>query len=67
VKGHLTPVRLTEIPLDRRLMAAREACRREDDGQMRTELLAAALFPSDRIYWVAQAAQVAGTLQAVAA
>ena len=52
-KSHgLRAVKLTEIPLEQRLSAARVAVRslyQEQDG---ADILAAALFPSDRTYWV---------------
>ena len=46
------PVRLTEIPLDLRLDAARAVCAIEAPAD-RPAILAAALFPSDDIHWVA--------------
>lgn len=47
------PVRLTDFPLEQRLEAAHEACRYEKGELERTEILFAALTPSDRVYWVA--------------
>lgn len=47
------PVRLTEIPLGVRLVAARQACQDERDDAVKLEILDAALDPSDTIYWVA--------------
>lgn len=47
------PIRLTEISQERRLEAAHEACRIYKDERERRELLLAALFPSNRVYWVA--------------
>jgi len=46
------PIRLTEIPKDTRLEAARRASRYEVTKEQRMELFWAALFPSDRVYWV---------------
>lgn len=47
------PVRLTEIDEQVRLHAARQAGAKEADPDEKLSLLYAALFPSDRIYWVA--------------
>jgi hypothetical protein len=49
----LRAVKLTDIPLQRRLRAARLACQQgSHDGKESSEILAAALFPSDQTYWV---------------
>lgn len=49
----LRAVKLTEIPVADRLRAARVAARTlAHDGEETTDLLAAALFPSDKTYWV---------------
>jgi len=48
----LTPVRLTEIPLNQRMRAARILCREAADSDERISLLAAALSPSDKVYFV---------------
>lgn len=47
------PVRLCDIPAEVRMTAARKACRREPDPQERMEIITAAVYPSDRIYWIA--------------
>lgn len=47
------PVRLTEIPIGVRLVAARQACEIEEDDGMKLDIIDAALDPSDTIYWVA--------------
>jgi hypothetical protein len=52
-RRRIRPVRLCDIDLDRRLRAAREVSQEERDDQAKLELLHAALFPSDTVYWVA--------------
>lgn len=47
----LRPVRLTDIPLEVRLKAANEIVRRLDSEEPKA-LLAAALAPSDKVYFV---------------
>lgn len=47
------PVRLTEIPLERRLQAARKLIPDEHDHSEKLALLQAALNPSDTVYFVA--------------
>lgn len=47
------PVKLSEIPLEQRLEAARQAARWEPGDEERQALLAAALWPSNETYWVA--------------
>lgn len=47
------PVRLCDVPVDVRLMAAREAMRGEQDPVVCQDLLVAALVPSDHVYFVA--------------
>lgn len=47
------PVRLTEVPIGVRLVAARHACEREEDDAMKLQIIDAAISPSDTIYWVA--------------
>ena len=47
------PVRLPEIPLERRLAAAEQACRIEKGDFERQEILFAAISPSNTVYWVA--------------
>jgi Homeodomain-like domain len=51
------PVRLTELPLHVRLDGVRDASRIERDPLERTAILLAALEPSDRTYWVSEAAR----------
>lgn len=46
-------VRLVDIPVEERLVAARDACRVERVEEERAEILFAALWPSDTTYWVA--------------
>lgn len=47
------PVRLCDIPAEKRLAAAQRECRDAKDETEKSELLYAALFPSDTVYWVA--------------
>lgn len=47
------PVRLTEIPLERRVEAAHESCRIERGDWERQAILMAAIAPSENVYWVA--------------
>lgn len=47
------PVRLRDIPLEERLRAARAECRHAKTDKERDALLAAALAPSDQIFYVA--------------
>lgn len=47
------PVRLTEIPLERRLKAAEKCIREETDELDRLEIMTCAWHPSDRVHWVA--------------
>lgn len=48
------PVRLTDIPEQTRLAAARVAVRTEVDPNERQAILFAALFPSDTVYFIAE-------------
>jgi len=48
----LTPIRLADVPFEQRMSAAREAARDCHTPKEAHELLAAALFPSERVYWV---------------
>lgn len=48
------PVRLTDVPEQQRLTAARIAVRAEWDPQERQAILFAALFPSDTVYFIAE-------------
>lgn len=48
----LTPVRLTDIPPQLRLRAAHQLLKGVKDGDEAQELLAAAISPSDRTYYV---------------
>lgn len=47
------PVRLIDVSLDKRMAGAEEACKYEDDGEMRNPIVAAAIWPSDTTYWIA--------------
>lgn len=47
------PVRLTDVPVDVRLGAARQVSANELDHGEKLALLHAALFPSDTVYFVA--------------
>lgn len=51
-RARLTPVRLTEIPFEKRMAAARRECREAADDAERDEIMFAAMFPSDKLYWV---------------
>lgn len=46
------PVRLCDVPADERHKAARRLCREAIDETEKVELLYAALFPSERVYWL---------------
>lgn len=48
----LRPVRLTDIPLEQRMKAAHSLLRGITDGTEAQELLAVALEPSDKVYFV---------------
>lgn len=48
----LKPVRLTDIPVDVRCRAAQQAAKTCKDGEEAQALLAAALMPSETVYWV---------------
>lgn len=48
----LTAVRLSEIPFNQRMIAARIATKHADDDNERAEILMAAMFPSDKLFWV---------------
>ena len=61
-KHGLVAVKLTEIPVKDRLSAARRVARAGNEEP--DELVMAALFPSDKIYFVR--AQAAGELPAAA-
>lgn len=49
------PVRLCDLEEDVLMAGAREACRWEKGLDERNEILLAALFPSKRVYWIAEA------------
>lgn len=49
----IRPVRLCDIPVEKRLSAAQRACRDAVDETEKTELLFAALYPSNTIYFIA--------------
>jgi hypothetical protein len=51
-RAPLTPIRLTEIPFSTRMSAARRECQQATDDSEREEIMFAALFPSDKLYWV---------------
>lgn len=55
----LKPVRLTDIPLAVRYHAAVVAAKRARNPEEAQELFAAALSPSDKVYFVTPDAQVA--------
>ena len=59
----LLAVKLSEIPRDQRLQAARRVAR-EGTEEPADDLIVAALFPSDKIYFVR--AQAAGELPCAA-
>jgi hypothetical protein len=48
----LRPVRLTDVPLEQRIAAAHQALKGCKDGDEAQALLAAALTPSDKVYFV---------------
>lgn len=63
----LIPVRLDEIPYEKRMTAARLAARECNDEDEANEVLLAALFPSSRVHWVrAQAVELVESLRAAA-
>lgn len=51
----LKRVRLSEIPFDRRMIGARVALRHAESPEERQDIMIAALFPSDRVYYVSAA------------
>lgn len=51
-RRRLVPVRLGDVPFERRIAAARREARDCGDDEMRSEILASAFFPSPKIYWV---------------
>lgn len=53
------PVRLCDIPERVRMTAAMHACRREPDADARKAIIAAAVFPSDNVYYIAAAEDAA--------
>lgn len=62
-KHGLLAVKLTDIPFDERMRAARRAARAHGEAEP-TDLLLAAICPSDKVYFVR--AQAAGELPAAA-
>ena len=52
--AHFRPVCLRDVPLSVRCAAARLEGRRAGSAEERAELLAAALNPSGRVYWIAE-------------
>lgn len=63
-KHGLLAVKLSEIPLEQRLSAARRCARECHDSDETCSVIVAAMFPSDKIYFVR--AQAAGELPAAA-
>lgn len=60
----LTRVRLTDIPFEKRMAAARRESNAAADDEERSDLILAAMFPSDKAYYVYTAD--AGPLRAAA-
>lgn len=58
-RRRIRPVRLTEVPLERRLLAADVCARDEAEAFARIELALAARYPSSTVYWVSRGAQAA--------
>jgi hypothetical protein len=52
----LRPVRLCDVPLKVRLHAARGLCQAEHDQKERLLITTAAMFPSDKTYYLPAAA-----------
>lgn len=52
-RRRIIPVRLPEIPLERRLKAAEQCCRVETDPLERIAVMTCAHHPSDRTYYIA--------------
>jgi hypothetical protein len=50
--GRLARVRLSEVPLEHRVRAARRIAQECGSDAEAAELLAAALFPSQRVRWL---------------
>jgi len=48
----MEPIRLCDIPFDKRMSAARRAARECDDDGEKAAVIFAAMFPSDRVYWI---------------
>lgn len=51
-RRRLVPVRLGDVPFERRIAAARREARYCADDGMRSEILASAFFPSPKVYWI---------------
>lgn len=51
-RARLTPIRLTEIPFEKRMAAARRECEDAENDEERSAIMFAAMFPSDTLYWV---------------
>lgn len=51
-RTRLVPVRLSEIPFNKRMAAARLEAREAADDNERAEIIMAAMFPSEKVYWV---------------
>lgn len=52
----LQPVKLADVPFQTRAAAARRVCRELGDSKEQFSVLAAALAPSERTYWVSRRA-----------
>lgn len=53
------PIRLCDIPENVRMIAARKVCQREGDPEARLAIIAAAVWPSERVYFIAPHNEVA--------
>ncbi len=51
-RRRLRPVRLTDVPFEKRTSAARRAAVDASDDNERSAIITAALFPSDKVFWV---------------
>lgn len=52
-RRRVVPVRLTEIPLERRLRAAERCLKDEHDPIGRIEIMTCAWHPSSTVHWIA--------------
>lgn len=55
-RAALRPVRLSDVPFGLRMSAARQEAKRCVTRAEVDDLLFAALFPSERVYWIREAA-----------